>query len=305
MDGARRRSGPGLFWSLLLSLVRPIRAKHSATSWFGARLFRRSADASSSGTSSAFFLVCLLACLPPCLCLCVCLCSAVIYRCSNTSPRSPRLRLFGSTTSLGSAHQARASLLGWLGSVNSPSARCSARTAEPTRTSPRGSVPLGALPLRRSAPLVGAIGLTSSALHLSVSPATPVQGHSDSCMLRRSTVPMSSMSSARPLRGHSVVCVLLACLRVVVVPAITHRCSNHWCLAAPLLGGFVALSTSGARPVQPSTASAPDRSPIARLLGYFPLSRSSPRPPHLSRLDSPPLVLNPGAQSPMSVGALR
>jgi len=60
-----------------------------------------------------------------------------------------------------------------------------------------------------------------------------------------------NLSSTRPFRD-TLAC-LFACLLCVlfVVSVIAHRCSNFWCSAAFVLGHFVALSTSGARPVQP------------------------------------------------------
>ena len=72
------------------------------------------------------------------------------------------------------------------------------------------------------------------------------------------------------ISGHTC---LLACFCVLFVASvIAHRCSNFWCSAALVLGYFVALSTSGARPVQSSTA-----------LATWPLQRSAASDP--GRLD--------------------
>ena len=112
--------------------------------------------------------------------------------------------------------------------------------------------------------------------------ATPPLSLHAAWLLHCSAAPMLSDSGVRSVQrsatsGYSVACLfpfLFPCLFCVlfVASVIAHRCSNFWCSAALVLGYFVALSTSGARPVQSSTA-----------LATWPLQRSAGSDP--GRLD--------------------
>ena len=100
--------------------------------------------------------------------------------------------------------------------------------------------------------------------------AASALGRSNPQPLRSSATPPLWCSTC-PALGHFGT-HLLACLLSVlfVVSVIAHRCSNFWCSAAFVLGHFVALSTSGARPVQPSIARPVQ--PLATFIHYLSLT---------------------------------